>query len=122
MLGFAHFTDISTTISNDQLQARPLELQQLGHTSAAEFFMPVLVVDLKTLTVLTVYSVYNCLSHCTGFLVVVANCKWSCYPNPLILMTNFFFFTASAWQSMTQRSSDDPENVSLHFTLHAWSL
>jgi len=88
---FAHFADISTTISNDQLQARPLELQQLGHISAAEFFMPVLVVDLKTLTVLTVYSVYNSLSHCNGFLVVVANCEWSCYQNPSILMTKFFF-------------------------------
>jgi len=42
MLGFAHFTDISATISNDQLQARPLELQQLGHTSPAELFVPVL--------------------------------------------------------------------------------
>jgi len=91
MLGFAHFADISATISNGQLQARPLELQQLGYTSAAEFFVPVLVVDLKTLTVLMVYSVYNSLSHCNGFLVVVANCKWSCYQSPTILMTKPFF-------------------------------
>ena len=45
---FAHFAEISATISNDQLHARPLELQQLGHTSAAELFVPVLVVDLKS--------------------------------------------------------------------------